>query len=152
MRVIEVILASFIIISALSFVTVFANTPTTPGLEVSDLEKMGYSALLDLDHQGILAPLVYNPSSQSWSELRAVMKLALPVDVYFNMTIFDPASEPWTKINGNTQIMYGEANTFESSKNVASVSYSLNGYRIGTPGAFTAQYSPRVLVLQLSRG
>ncbi|TRO42740.1 hypothetical protein E2P42_02865 [Candidatus Bathyarchaeota archaeon] len=149
MRVIEVILASVIIISALSFVTMFSSTPTTPKFEVSDLEKLGYSALLDLDHQGLLAPNVY---TQSWNELRMVLKITLPVDVYFNLAVYDPTSEPWTKANGNNQIMYGAEETFSSSKNIASVSYALTGYKSGTPGNFIAQYNPRILVLQLTRG
>ncbi len=149
MRVIEVILASVIIISALSFVTIFSSTPTTPEFEVSDLEKMGYSALLDLDHHGLLAPNVYG---QLWSDLRLVLKITLPVDVYFNLTVYNPTSDPWINVNGNNQIIYGDEETFSSSKNIASVSYALSGYRSGVPGNFIAQYTPRILVLQLTRG
>ena len=149
MRVIEVLLAAVIVISALSFVTVFSSTPTTPGFEVADLEKMGYSALLDLDHQGLLAPMVYG---SSWDDLRLSLKITLPVDVYFNLTVYDPSSEHWTKVNANNQIIYGQEETFSSSQNIASVSYALIGYRTGPAGNYNAQYSPRILVLQLTRG
>ena len=150
MRVIEVLLASVIIISALSFVTIFSSTPTTPSYEVADLEKMGYSALLDLDHQGLLAPMVYE---SSWNDLRMILKITLPVDVYFNLTVYDPISEgSWIKINGNNLIIYGQEETFSSSKNIASVSYALIGYRTGTAGSYIAQYTPRILILQLTRG
>ncbi|MCW4031214.1 MAG: hypothetical protein NWE80_02500, partial [Candidatus Bathyarchaeota archaeon] len=66
MRVIETILASFIILAAISFVNFFAVAPSSLGYEMTDLEKMGYSALHDLDQQGLLSPLVYN---QRWSDL-----------------------------------------------------------------------------------
>jgi hypothetical protein len=148
MRVIEVLLAAVIIISALSFVTAFSSTPTTPGFEVADLEKMGYSALLDLDNQGLLAPMVYKPL---WDDLRLSLKITLPVDVYFNLTVYNPSSDPWTKVNAN-QIMYGQEETFSSSKNIATVSYVLVGYRTGTTDNFDAQYTPRILILQLTRG
>jgi hypothetical protein len=112
MRVIEVILASVIIISALSFVTIFSSTPTTPEFEVSDLEKMGYSALLDLDHHGLLAPAVYE---QLWSDLRLVLKLTLPVDVHFNLTVMTYA-RGLDKCQQQQQIVYGDEETFSSSK------------------------------------
>jgi hypothetical protein len=149
MRIIEVIIASFIIISALSFVAMFSATPTSPEIEVQDLEKMGYSVLLDLDHQNILAPMVYG---QNWGDLRMALKITLPTDVYFNLTVFTPVSYDLTKVNTNTQVIYGEEGVFSSSKNIASVTYTLTGYRTGTPGNFVAQYNPRILVLQLSRG
>ena len=150
MRVIEVLLAAVIIISALSFVTAFSSTPTTPGFEVADLEKMGYSALLDLDNQGLLAPMVYN--KPLWDDLRLSLKITLPVDVYFNLKVYDPSSDPWTNVNANNRIMYGQEETFSSSKNIATVSYVLVGYRTGTTGNFNAQYTPRILILQLTRG
>jgi len=143
MRVIEVLLASFIIISALSFVTTFAATPTSPRLETSDLEKMGHNALLDLDHHGLLVPLVYGQSSQNWSDLRTLLKITMPVDVYFNLTIYRADSIEWIRVSGD-KIIYGDEETFDSSKNIASVSYVLIGYQSG--------YDPRILLLQLSRG
>jgi hypothetical protein len=127
----------------------FSATPTSPEIEVQDLEKMGYSVLLDLDHQNILAPMVYG---QNWGDLRMALKITLPTDVYFNLTVFTPVSYDLTKVNTNTQVIYGEEGVFSSSKNIASVTYTLTGYRTGTPGNFVAQYNPRILVLQLSRG
>lgn len=147
MRVIETLVASFIIIAALSFVTIFTVTPTTPSLEVSDLEKMGYSALHDMDQEGMLATFVY---SRSWSDLRTILKITLPVDVYFNLNIYDLNGT--TKFN-ETPIIYGDARTFDISNNVASVAYSLIGHpkQIGI-GDYDATYDPRIIILQLSRG
>jgi len=75
MRIIETILASFIIVAALSFVGIFAVSPTSPSYEMTDLEKMGYSALHDLDQQGLLAPLVYD---QRLSDLRTILRITMP--------------------------------------------------------------------------
>lgn len=147
MRVIEVILASFIIITAMSFVNIFAVNNATPNYEVSDLEKTGYSALHDLDQQGLLSPLVYG---QEWAELRAVLKLTMPVDVYFTLNAYDQYDH---KINEDTLIIYGDSSTFENSKNIASVTYSLVGQvHQSSPGNVEANYDLRILVLQLSRG
>lgn len=147
MRVIETILASLIILSALAFVNIFAATPTSPVYEVSDLEKMGYSIFHDLDQQGLLAPLVYN---QDWSNLRAVLKITMPIDVYFNLTVCDLEGN---RLNTN-DILYGDSSTFEVSKNTASVSYALIGFPKKVAGSynFVATYQPRILLLQISRG
>jgi hypothetical protein len=141
MRVIETILASFIIVFALSFVNIFAVTPTNPKYEVTDLEKMGYSVLHDLDQNGLLAPFVYN---KEWENIKAALMVTLPVDVYFNMTIYDIHG---TEVN-NATIFYGDSETFSTSKNIASVTYGLIGY----PKRNEATYDPRILILQLARG
>ncbi len=147
MRVIETLLASIIVISALAFVNIFAVTPSSSVYEVTDLEKMGYDLFHDLDHHGILAPLVY---SEDWSNLRAVIKLTLPIDVYFNLTVCDIKFNP---IN-NEDIVYGDIGIFETSKNTASVAYSLVGFseKNADDYSFMAAYQPRILVLQISRG
>jgi len=146
MRIIETIMAAFIIFAALSFMGIFAASPTSSAYEVTDLERMGYSALHDLDQQGLLASLVYEGR---WSDLRTVLKITLPVDVYFNLRIYN---QNWDKLNGD-QIIYGESATFSDVKNIASVSYSLVGVsKIGAGGAIEAYYDPRILVLQITRG
>jgi len=141
MRVIETILASFIIVFALSFVNIFAITPTSPKYEVTDLEKMGYSVLHDLDKQGLLARFVY---TEEWDNIKAALSVTLPVNVYFNMTI---CCLNGTKIN-HEPIFYGNPETFITSKNIASVTYGLIGY----PKRNEAIYDPRILILQLARG
>lgn len=145
MRVIEVLLASFMVMFAISFVTIFAASPRSPELEASDLEKMGHSALLDFDRHGLLVPLVYGQSSQNWSDLRTLLKITLPVDVYFNLTVYTADSVNWTLVTPDTgdKIFYGNEETFDSSKNIASVTYVITG---------SQDYDPRILLLQLSRG
>ncbi len=137
MRVIETILAASIILAAISFVGIFAVRPTSPTYEVPDLEKMGHSALHALDQQGVLTSLVYGGE---WSDLRAVIKITIPVDVYFDLAIYDLSG---AKIN-EEEIIYGDAATFSESGNIASVTYSLVG--IGS------DYDPRILVLRITRG
>jgi hypothetical protein len=141
MRVVEVILASFIIMGALSFVNFLAVSPTSPGYEMTDLEKMGYSALVDLDQQGVLIPMVYD---QRWSDLRTILKITMPNDVYFNMTIYTLSGLNITLNSASdSQILYGDWDTFSDAKNIASITYCLAG---------ETDYDPRVLILQLSRG
>jgi hypothetical protein len=140
MRIIETILAAFIIISVLAFVNFFSVNPRAAAYEVKDLEKMGYSVLNDLDQLGILAAKVYQPSE--WGDLKTALRLTLQVDVYFNLTIFELHEASLYKV---TSIVYGDLTTFSDAKNVASVSYSL----VGTS---EYGYEPRLLVLQITRG
>ena len=149
MRVIETILAASIVLAAVSFVGVLAARPTSPGYEMTDLEKMGYSALHDLDQQGLLASLVYNKGK--WSDLRTALKITFPVDVYFNLTIYDLSG---SKLNGETeetQIIYGDSATFSDAKNVGSVTYCLSGFATPTGTRYEADYDPVILVLLITR-
>jgi hypothetical protein len=143
MRVVEVILASFIIVGAMSFVNFLAVSPKSPGYEVTDLEKLGYSALIDLDQQGVLVPLVYE---QRWSDLRTILRITIPNDVYFNLKIYTLSGlNLGSTLNSapDSQILYGDLAIFSDAKNIASITYTLAG---------ETDYDPRVLVLQLSRG
>ncbi len=147
MRVIESIIASFIIVAALAFVNTFALAPASPGYEMTDLEKMGYSALHDLDQQGLLTPLVYDGN---WSDLRTILRITFPNEVYYNMTIYDVSGYlNGVKLEGNPDvpILRGDLDTFSDAKNVASLTYCLVGAR-----ASITEYSPRILVLKLTRG
>ncbi|MCW4053728.1 MAG: hypothetical protein NWE84_02250 [Candidatus Bathyarchaeota archaeon] len=147
MRVVETILASFIIVAALSFVGIFAVSPTSPSYEITDLEKMAYSALHDLDQQGLLAPAVY---SHSWSDLRTILRLTMPNDVYFNLTICKVDGSP---IYSGSQILYGDLNTFSQARNVVSISYCLVGVpKFNANGVYDADYDPLILVFTVTRG
>ena len=140
MRVIETILASFIIFSALTFVNIFAVLPSSPKYETSDLEKMGHNALHDLDDQGLLSRFVYNETE--WGELALALTIFLPPDVYFDLSIYDVQGN---RINQYFPIRYGAPDkVFATSNSTASVSYIIPGQQ--------AEYNPRILVLQLVRG
>ncbi len=146
MRIIEVIFASLIVVFALSFVSIFAAVPASTTYEVTNLERMGYSLLQDLDQNGLLAKFVY---IEDWESIRAALSVSLPLDVYFKMTVYD-----WSRTNVYGTILYCPLGTFETSKNVASVTYSLVGYpkTVGGTSSYQATYNPRILILQLARG
>ena len=137
MRVVETIIASFIIVAALAFVNIFAANSESLGYEMTDLEKTGYSVLHDLDQQGILRPLVYGGN---WSDLRTILKITMPNDVYFNLTIFDLHNGRLQSIP-DTHILYGDLETFTSARNIASLTYCLAG---------ETAYEPKILTLQLT--
>jgi len=141
MRVIETILASFIIFSALTFVNMFAVLPSSPKYETSDLEKMGHNVLHDLDEQGLLSRFVYNETE--WDELALALTIFLPPDVYFDLSIYDAYAQD-LPINLYFPIRYGSPEAFTASNSTASVSYIVPGQQ--------AEYNPRILVLQLVRG
>ncbi len=136
MRLVEAILASFIIILAITFLNVFAVTPFSPRYETSDLEKMGNNVLHDMDEKKLLCRLVYN---DEWETLRLALTVSLPPEIYFDLTVYDL---DLNRVNEDP-IRYGDSEVFETSSYVASVTYVVPGYQ--------ADYNPRVLVLQLVR-
>ncbi len=137
MRVIEAIIASLIVVSAVMFLYAYAAVPSSQTYETSELEKIGHNILHDIDEQQLLTRYIYN---SEWANFTAALTVSLPTDVYFNLTIYD--------INGNTinhpLIQYGSSQLFTTSKAVASVTYIVSGYQI--------DYNPRILVLKLVRG
>jgi len=136
MRVIEAIMASLIVVAALSFLYVFAAAPSSQTYESGELEKIGHNVLHDIDEQGLLTRYVYN---SEWANITAALIVSVPNDVYFNLTIYD--------VNGNSighpLIQYGSSDVFAKSKAVASVTYIISGYQ--------TVYDPRILVLKLVR-
>jgi len=146
MRIIEVILASFVIVFALSFANTFSSTPTSSTYQATELEKLGYNALHDLDDQGLLPRFVYNGE---WENLTSALRVLLPLDVYFNTSIYNLNGN----ILNNVPISYGDPAIFASSNNLASVTYGLVGHSTRFNSTYyEAMYIPRVLTLQLVRG
>ena len=137
MRIIEALLASFVILFAITFVNIFATTPSSATYETGELEKVGYNVLHDLDEQNLLPRFVFN---HEWVNLTAALMVSLPPDVYFNLTVYDLEGS----IVNTVPIKYGSSQVFSESAHVASVTYILPGYQ--------ASYNPRILILQLVRG
>lgn len=137
MRIIEALLASFVILFAITFISIFATTPSSLTYETGELEKVGYNVLHDLDEKNLLPRFVYK---QEWANLTAALMVSLPTDVYYNLTVCD--------LDGNrinpVPIKYGSSRVFSESTHVASLTYIIPGYQV--------IYNPRVLVLQLVRG
>ncbi len=160
MRVIEVIIALFIIVAALSFANLLSIAPTSPKYEATELEKLGYNVLHDLDKQDLLPRFVYN---SEWQNLTAALRVTLPINVYFRLTVYSISR---TTVNGITNctyvvandepsdsIQYGDGNAFSISKSISSVTYGVVGYPHQVSQVqFEAEYSPRVVVLELTRG
>lgn len=137
MHVIETILASLVIVFALTFVNIFAVTPYSTRYETSDLEKLGHNILHDLDEKRLLTRFVYE---QEWENLTAALTVSLPSDVYFNLTVFDLKGN----VINNMKISYGSPEVFSTSNMTASVQYIVPGYQ--------TNYDPRILRLELVRG
>ena len=137
MRVVEAVMASLIVVSAVAFLYVFAATPSSQPQETSELEKIGHNVLHDIDEQRLLTRFVYN---SEWANLTSALVISLPTNVYFNVSIYDANGNPIS----HSLMLYGNEQIFESSNAVASVTYIVPGYQ--------ASYSPRVLVLKLVRG
>jgi len=136
MRLVEALLASFIILVAVTFLNVIAATPFSPTYEPSNLEKMGNNVLHDLDEKGLLSRFVYK---EDWGTLTLALMVSLPPEIYFDLTVYHLN---WTVVNNET-ILYGDIEVFETSSYIASVTYIVPGYQ--------REYDPRILVLQLVR-
>lgn len=137
MRVVEAVMASLIVVSALTFLYFFAVTPSSQAYDTSELEKIGHNLLHDLDEQGLLARYIYR---QEWINLTAALTISLPTNIYFNLSIYDTNYHSI----GHPLIRYGDQQVFSSSKAIASVTYIVTGY--GT------DYNPRIMVLKLVNG
>jgi len=143
MRIVEVILASFVLLGALAFVNVFVTTPRSAIYEVGDLEKLGYNVLHNLDEQRLLARFVYNEPEWTANFTNA-LRVSLPTGVFFDLTI---RSINGVVLNRNVPIRYGDLGVFSNSNATSSVTYTVTGYTY----ASQATYDPRILLLLLVR-
>jgi len=137
MRVVESIMATLIVIAAVTFLYFFAATPSSQANDTSELEKIGHNVLHDIDEQQLLARYVYN---SEWANMTAALVVSLPTNVYFNLSIYDINHQSI----GHPLIQYGDQQIFSSSSAVASVTYIVPGYQ--------TNYNPRILVLKLVNG
>lgn len=81
-RVIEAFLASMLLMSCLAMI------PAQPRLQDStgNLASTAQNVLLSLDSNGHLATLIDN---RDWTDLKNSVESALPLTVWFNLTVFD---------------------------------------------------------------
>ncbi len=143
-RVIETILASFIVVVALTFANIFASTPASQQYEATDLDKLGYNVLHDLDDQGLLPRFIYN---QEWMNLKSALMVTLPSDINFGLTVYDLKN---ARVDDGS-VVYGDPLVLANSKNIASITYGLVGCARGL-NPIRAVYEPRIIILQLVRG
>ena len=137
MRIIEALLASFIILFAIAFTNIFAMTPASSTYETGELEKVGLNVLHDLDEKHLLSRFVFN---EEWANLTAALMVSLPSDAYYNLTVYNMDYD----VVNSMFIRYGSSQVFSESTHVASITYIVPGYQ--------ANYDPKILVLQLVRG
>jgi len=81
-RIIEAIFATILLMGCLAFIPSSSNVPDSTGNLISTARNV----LLSLDSNGHLATLVDN---QNWAELKDCLESALPLTVWFNLTVFD---------------------------------------------------------------
>ena len=81
-RVIEAFLASLLLMSCLAMIPAQPSSHDSTGTLASTAQNV----LLSLDSNGHLATLVNN---QDWTDLKNSIESALPLTVWFNLTVFD---------------------------------------------------------------
>ena len=81
-RVIEAFLASLLLISCMTLIPAPSPVKDSTGNLVSTAQNV----LLSLDSNGHLATLIGN---QNWTALQDSIESALPLTVWFNLTVFD---------------------------------------------------------------
>ncbi len=82
-RVIEAFFAAILLLSVLALIP---QTPDTTKVSSETLSTTAHNTLLSLDSDGQIVNLIEN---QSWTELTTLVQSALPVAVWFNLTVFD---------------------------------------------------------------
>jgi hypothetical protein len=108
-RVIEAFLASMLILACLSFVP-----PQSTGSQRSsvNLDSTAENVLLSLDSNGQLGRCI---DSQNWASLSSCLESALPLTVWYNLTVYDA--------NGACLNSYPICNGGAVSNQVSSVTY-----------------------------
>jgi len=81
-RVIEAFLASMLLMSCLAMIPGQPNLQDSTGTLASSAQNL----LLSLDSNGHLATLIDN---RDWTGLKSSVQSALPLTVWFNLTVFD---------------------------------------------------------------
>jgi hypothetical protein len=82
-RCIEAFFAAILLLSVLALIP---KTPDNTNNSTETLSTTAYNTLLCLDSDGQIANLIEN---QSWTELKTLLQSALPVAVWFNVTVFN---------------------------------------------------------------
>ncbi|MEM2916803.1 MAG: hypothetical protein QXN63_00395 [Candidatus Bathyarchaeia archaeon] len=88
-KVMEAFLSVLLITSALTLSARLSPTPKTQSNEF--LETMGWQTLTKLDEEGSLSQCI---NEKNWSKLREAVQILLPLEVSFNLTVFDEAMTP----------------------------------------------------------
>ena len=82
MRIIEAIFATILLMACLALIPSSSSATDSKGNLISTAQNV----LLSLDSNGHLATLVEN---QNWAALKDCVESALPLTMWFNLTVFD---------------------------------------------------------------
>jgi hypothetical protein len=127
-RVIEAFLASMLILACLSFVP---SQSTGTQRSSINLDSTAQNVLLSLDGNGQLGRYI---DSRDWASLSSSLQSALPLTVWYNLTVYDPS--------GACLNSYPISNGGAVSNQVSSVTYIC-----ASP---SSNYTVYVLQLQLA--
>ncbi|MCW3982996.1 MAG: hypothetical protein NWE96_03260 [Candidatus Bathyarchaeota archaeon] len=110
-RVIEAFLASMLLLSCLTLIPAQSNFQNVSAGN-DNLESMAENALLSLNSDGQLSKLI---DSRDWTNLSACIEAALPLMVWFNLTVYNA--------DGEALNTYPICNGGAVSNKIASVEY-----------------------------
>ena len=127
-RVIEAFFASVLLLSCL---TLIPAQPTAKNFSGGNLASLAENTLLSLDSDGHLSRLV---DSRDWAALGKCVESALPLTVWFNLTVYDQ--------NNYALNSYPICNGGAVSSTVSSFSYVC--------GSSSSNFAVYVLQLQLA--
>jgi hypothetical protein len=107
--VIEAFFAAILLLSCLSLIPAL---PAAKNLSGQNLDSMAQNTLLSLDSNAHLSNLI---DQKEWASLRSSLQSALPLTVWFNLTV--------TSLNGETLNPYPICNGGAVSNTISSYSY-----------------------------
>lgn len=88
-RIMEAFLAALLIFSALAISA--ALSPTAADRNEKTLATQGMQTLVQLDSNGRLSKMM---EARNWTALSSALQLLLPVDVTYNLTVYDETMQP----------------------------------------------------------
>jgi hypothetical protein len=90
MRTIEIFLVIVILLGGLSITLYFAVLPSPRVISGSNLRELALSTLESLDVRGDLSRTVFSSlSDQSWLSLQVALDSSLPLNVVYNLSVYD---------------------------------------------------------------
>ena len=128
MRVIEAFLASVLLMSCLALIPAQKNLANS----TENLDSVAQNVLLGLNDNGHLAKLI---DDRDWSDLKGSLESALPLTVWFNLTVLDQ--------NMNVLNPFPISNAGTVSAKIVSTDYVC--------ASQSSDYSVYILRLQLSQ-
>ncbi len=90
MRTVEVLFVIMILLTSFTIATQFAVLPSATEAFGTNLDELAQSTLETLDAKNVLSATVFNDDDDvSWSALQKALSASLPVNVVYNLTVYD---------------------------------------------------------------